>query len=86
MIQLIFCYLQKRKKLSLRIESASSLYPLHYACWNSSTEVALYILTQDLEQAKIIVEGAGEFIQNFEKHMFEFFLFVILIAYLLQKI
>lgn len=61
MIQLIFCYLQKRKKLSLRIESASSLYPLHYACWNSSTEVALYILTQDLEQAKIIVEGAGEF-------------------------
>lgn len=52
-----FIYLYQEKGISLQILSAHSFLPLHYACWNGSTEVALYILTQDPSQASLHPDG-----------------------------
>lgn len=49
----IFKYLENEKKLPLRIPSELGLLPLHYACAHGSSDVALYILGKDPEQAKI---------------------------------
>lgn len=55
-----FAYLHLERKIPLRQPSSHSFLPLHYACWNGSTEVALYILTNDPTEAQYIVEGANE--------------------------
>ena len=44
-----FQYLYKEKQLPLRLQSQKGYLPLHYACYNGSTEVALYILNEDPE-------------------------------------
>ena len=52
-----FVYLQKTKNVNIRAPSSHSFIPLHYACWSGSTEVALYILTQDPSEAALPVQG-----------------------------
>ena len=42
--------------LIIRSPSASSYYPLHYACVGNAKEVAAYILDQDPEEAKLDLE------------------------------
>jgi ankyrin repeat protein len=45
------------KSCNLRAQSAASYLPLHYACLGNSLEVALYILTQDRDQASLPEPG-----------------------------
>lgn len=52
-----FVYLHTTKNANLRLPSSHSFIPLHYSCWSGSTEVSLYILTQDPSEASISVQG-----------------------------
>ena len=55
-----FRYLQLTRKIPLRMKSASSYYPLHYSCLSGSSEISLYILSQDPDQATHIIQGGGQ--------------------------
>ena len=56
-----FCYLEKEQGIkSLQVQSAEGYYPLHYACYNGSTEVALYILSKEPHQAQLHPEGIND--------------------------
>lgn len=52
-----FRYLQLTRNIPLRKESAGSFYSLHYSCLSGSSEVSLYILSQDPDEATHIVQG-----------------------------
>lgn len=54
-----FCFLVTKYKNNkehnvLRLKSAKSYFPLHYACFNGSREIVAYILSEDPEQASLI--------------------------------
>lgn len=55
-----FRLIEREGKLRLRSPSSRGFYPLHYACYNGSNEVALYILTKDPSQAQAHPEGIGD--------------------------
>ena len=55
-----FCFLESKYKTKkneniLRTPSTKSYYPLHYACFNGSREIVAYILSQDPEEASMIL-------------------------------
>lgn len=55
-----FRYIERTGKLKLRSQSAAGYYPLHYACYSGSNEVALYILSKDPSQAQAHPEGIND--------------------------
>lgn len=55
-----FRYLQKSRQISLRKLSSHAFLPLHYACWAGSSEVALYILSEDPQQYNFQVQGSHD--------------------------
>ncbi|KAK8893366.1 hypothetical protein M9Y10_021783 [Tritrichomonas musculus] len=46
-----FCYLLPKFKYGLRTQSVKAYYPLHYACFNGSREIAVYILKKEPQMA-----------------------------------
>ena len=48
-----FKFLHVEKKMSLNHRDGKNLLPLHYACINHSTDVALYILNEDSEKSQL---------------------------------
>ena len=51
-----FIYLHKCANLDLRLMSANSYLPIHYACFNGSYEVLSYIIANDPTQATLVVK------------------------------
>lgn len=52
-------YLQLTRKVSLQEKSAGSFHPIHYSCHSGSSEVSLYILTQEPAEVKYYNSESG---------------------------
>lgn len=57
----VFKYFHEEKHLPLRSLSKDNFFPLHYACFNGSSEVVLYILNKDPEEATLNPEKSNKF-------------------------
>lgn len=53
-----FCYLHEISGINLQIQSIRNFYPLHYACYNGSKEVASYILAKDQYQTSLVTNNS----------------------------